>query len=159
MQFHVVMSENHSTLAHFPCVSYGERMFKIGLVGMGKMGVLHASILNSIQPDAKVTAVCESHGLLLRIYKKVLPAMGFYENHVEMIQNEELDAVIITTPIDTHVPIIVDITTANHDLSIFVEKPLATSYKEAEQACNAASRLRSTHGRISKEIFTTLSKG
>ena len=117
---------------------------KVGIIGLGKMGILHAGIVNAL-PDARVAAVCEKERLLVRSAKTLLPEVTFYANHSRMIKQEDLDAVFITTPINSHVPLIIDIAAANPALNIFVEKPLAASYDLAKKACKATAKSNSTH--------------
>ena len=59
-----------------------------------------------------------------------------------MVENEELDAIFITTPIDTHVPIVLDLVRADKDVNLFVEKPLGSSHSQARMACEAVGKLR-----------------
>jgi predicted dehydrogenase len=118
---------------------------KIGVVGLGKMGILHAGIISSI-PGASVTAVCEKESLLITAAKAFLPKrIAFYRDHQKMMTEEQLDAVFITTPIATHVSVVNDLLKSNTDLNVFVEKPLAASYEQAKAACQAATRSRGVH--------------
>jgi predicted dehydrogenase len=120
-------------------------MKNIGIVGLGKMGILHAGIVNSMQ-DAQVKAICEKDSLLARLAKNFLPkAVTLYDDHLKMLDNEPLDAVFITTPISTHVPIALDLMHANRDLSLFVEKPLASSADQTKLACDAVSKSSGIH--------------
>jgi len=103
------------------------------------MGILHSGILNSI-PDTCVKAICEKEGYLLKAGKGLLGgSVSFYTDYLEMIEQEQLDAVYITTPINTHAPMVVDIVRANRSISLFVEKPLAESGHTAKQACDAVA--------------------
>ncbi len=113
---------------------------KVGVVGLGKMGILHAGIISSIT-DASVTAICERERYLVAAAKVLLPKrIAFYKDHLKMVTEEQLDAVYVTTPIGTHVPIVNDLLKSRADLSLFVEKPLAASYEQAKAACEAATR-------------------
>ena len=117
----------------------------VGVVGLGKMGILHAGIVNSV-PDTHITAVCEKEAFLTKAAVLLLPkSVAVYRDLAKMLANEELDAVFVTTPISTHVPVVVDLVGANADLSVFVEKPLASSYDQARIACEAANRSRGVH--------------
>jgi len=117
---------------------------RVGIIGLGKMGILHAGIVNAL-PDSKVTAICEKERFLIRSAKAIMPIVNFYTNHSRMIAREDLDAVFVTTPIDTHVPLVIDIATADPSLDIFVEKPLASSKDLANKACGVAKKLTGTH--------------
>jgi predicted dehydrogenase len=78
--------------------------------------------------------------------KALLPKrIAFYKDHQKMMAEEQLDAVFVTTPISTHVPVVDDLLRSNADLSVFVEKPLAASYEQAKTACEAATRSRGVH--------------
>jgi len=115
------------------------------VIGLGKMGILHSGIVNSL-PDARIRAICEKETLLIRAARALLPkTINFYKDHVRMVQKEELDAVFITTPIITHVPLVVDLARADRDVSLFVEKPLAGSYEQAQMACDAVRSSRGVH--------------
>jgi predicted dehydrogenase len=117
---------------------------RVGIIGLGKMGILHAGIVNSL-PDSEVTAICEKERFLIRSAKAIIPNVNFYTDHSRMIAKEDLDAIFVTTPIHTHVPLVIDIATTNPSLSIFVEKPLASSKDLANKACRVAKKLTGTH--------------
>jgi predicted dehydrogenase len=127
----------HSGVAHMT--------MNIAIVGLGKMGILHSGIVNSLN-EARVKAICEKNGFLVKTAKALLPkATVFYKDHVKMLENEELDAVFVTTPISSHVSIVQDLVRANRDVSVFVEKPLASSHEEAKMACDGVGNLRGIH--------------
>ena len=115
-------------------------MIRAGVVGFGKMGLLHAGILNSL-PGCKVVAVTEKEKLLNKLVSKFIPDVAFYTNVCEMIEKNDLDCIHVTTPISTHAPIIRDVFSTKDDIAIFVEKPLATDYPEAKQLVDMVSRL------------------
>jgi len=106
------------------------------------MGILHSGIVNSF-PEACIKAICDKDMFLVRVARAFLPkTIALYKDPIKMLDNEKLDAVFITTPINYHVPLIVDLARRNRDLSLFVEKPLAVSYEQAKIACEAVSDLR-----------------
>jgi predicted dehydrogenase len=117
----------------------------VAVVGLGKMGILHSGIVNSF-PGAQVKAVCEKESYLAKVGRALLPdSISFYTDHSKMIEKEELDAVYITTPISTHLPLIIDFARGNDDVSLFVEKPLAATGEMAQQACDAVKDSRGVH--------------
>jgi predicted dehydrogenase len=118
---------------------------KVGVIGLGKMGILHSGILNSL-PNVTLQAICESESFVLRAAKSILPKnTACYKNHHDMLKNENLDAVFVTTPINSHSSLILDIARADRNLSIFVEKPLATSLSQAQEACDVVRDLAGIH--------------
>jgi predicted dehydrogenase len=112
-------------------------MAKLAVIGLGKMGLLHAGLFSALQ-DQPITIVSEADGLLARLARKIMPQARVYQDYNEMILREELDAVVITTPVQTHTRIILDILERRPNLSIFVEEPLATTYPDARKVCEAA---------------------
>jgi predicted dehydrogenase len=109
------------------------------------MGILHSGIMNSFT-DTRLKAICEKEVFLVKAAKTLLPkTVTFYKDHRDMLAKEELDAVLVTTPIHTHAPLVTDIARANRDLSIFVEKPLASTNEGAQAACEAVRNLRGIH--------------
>ena len=113
---------------------------KVSVIGLGKMGLLHAGIVNSL-PDTRITSVCETDFFLSTAAKALLPKeIVVYRDVDKMILEEDPDALYVTTPIDTHVPVINEAFRVKSNLNMFVEKPLASSYNEAKAACEAAGR-------------------
>jgi predicted dehydrogenase len=101
----------------------------IGIVGLGKMGILHASIINALD-GCSVAAICEKERLVSEFAKKFLPNIAFYSDARSMVNKEKLDAVFVTTPISTHLPILRQIADST-SIPVFIEKPLAASYEDA----------------------------
>jgi len=99
-------------------------MVKVGIVGFGKMGMLHAGILNSM-PDVELAAVSDKTGVVLNAFKINKPSVAVYEDFEEMLDRENLDAVFITTPTYLHIPMA--LACANRGIHFFVEKPLGIS--------------------------------
>ncbi|MGP8128659.1 MAG: Gfo/Idh/MocA family protein [Candidatus Bathyarchaeia archaeon] len=117
----------------------------IGIIGLGKMGVLHAGIAHSLS-GVQVKAICEKNTLSTKFAKELLPrSVVFYDDYMTMIEDEELDAVFVATPIESHVPIVTDIAQTRKDLSLFVEKPLAVTHNQAQVACEAARGMKGIH--------------
>jgi len=48
----------------------GVDKLKVAVVGFGKMGILHAGILNAL-PKVQLVAVCEKSGLIRRFMRKL----------------------------------------------------------------------------------------
>ena len=99
----------------------------MAIVGMGKMGLLHSCIFNGLN-ESKVVAICEKEKLMANMLNKYLKNIKVYQDYEKMLAEEELDGLIITTPVYLHKPIIFK--GFNHSLNIFVEKPLALNGNE-----------------------------
>ena len=61
--------ERHEEPTRFDFARVGEDMIRVGIIGVGKMGISHYAIFNA-QPDVKVAAVCDTSGFILSTLKK-----------------------------------------------------------------------------------------
>lgn len=102
---------------------------KVGVIGTGKMGLLHAGIFNTLEKSV-LHAISEKKELIAGGLKKYLPGVNVYQNYKDMLEKEDLDIVVVTTPVFLHKSMIKD--AMEHNLNIFVEKPLAISGDECQ---------------------------
>lgn len=102
---------------------------KVGVIGLGKMGLLHAGIFNTIEGSV-LTAVAEKKKIIINGIGKYLPHVNAYTDYEMMLGEENLDVVVITTPVFLHRPMIEKV--MEYDLNIFVEKPLAKDFNECK---------------------------
>ena len=104
-------------------------MKRVGVIGLGKMGLLHASLLNTM-PDVKLTAFCEKSSLIRRFTKKMMADITMVAG-VDELSGFDLDAVYVTTPPSSHHAIVSTLFVQSICRNIFVEKPLASSVTES----------------------------
>jgi predicted dehydrogenase len=104
---------------------------KVGIVGLGKMGLLHASLLSTL-PGVEVRAVCEPQGPVRRFGGKMLPAIRFVRT-IGDLRGQDLDAVYVTTPPRSHAAVVRTVLGDGIAAHLFVEKPLASSAREGEE--------------------------
>jgi predicted dehydrogenase len=112
-------------------------MLRVGIIGFGKMGMLHAGIVNSMS-DVELAAVTDMTSVVLNALKLNKPSVAVYENYIEMLNNEHLDAVFITTPTFLHVPMALEC--VNRRIHFFVEKPLGISCEDARPLLESLKR-------------------
>ncbi len=106
------------------------KKIKIGIIGMGRMGITHFSIINS-HPDIKITAVADPSTLVTTLFKKYIKDVTLYKDYNEMIEKEVLDGILVCTPPNLHFDIIKKASDKN--IHIFTEKPFTTSLNEATE--------------------------
>ncbi|MGI0023377.1 MAG: Gfo/Idh/MocA family protein, partial [Nitrososphaeraceae archaeon] len=104
----------------------------IGIVGLGKMGLLHAGILNSLD-GVKITAIAEKENLIANYVKNFMLDVSIYDDYNEMLESEKLDLVYITTPISSHLP--VALSCIRNNVNFFIEKPLTKNLEESKTLC------------------------
>jgi predicted dehydrogenase len=102
---------------------------KVGVIGIGKMGLLHSGIFNGLE-GSDLIAVSEKDKMMCTVLNKYLPKIHVYTDYQKMFEKEELDLVAITTPVFLHGTMIED--AIDNKLNIFVEKPLALNSKECK---------------------------
>jgi predicted dehydrogenase len=104
----------------------------IGVIGMGKMGLLHMGILNSLD-GVRVSAVSDTEKLVTN-FLRTIDGLAIYTDYKKMIEDSTLDAIYITTPVSSHIPIASFC--AERKIPFFVEKPLGKNAKECINLCN-----------------------
>ena len=101
-----------------------QNKIKIGIIGAGRMGITHYSIINS-HSDITITAVADPSGIILSMIDKYLPVKT-YKDYNELITRSKPDAILVCTPPNLHYPIIKNAFESN--IHVFVEKPF-TNHK------------------------------
>lgn len=115
-----------------------EKKLRIGIVGLGKMGLVHTSVLN-VLPNVEIAVLCDKSDLIRRFFKKVLRNVPILDD-AEKFSNYGLDAVYVTTPIPHHYGVTRTIYEKEIAKNVFVEKTLAASHKEAQELCSLAKK-------------------
>jgi len=98
---------------------------RYGIIGAGMMGGEHALDLARL-PGAEVVALADPVAASLDWTTACLGhPVATYPDHYGLLERDDLDAVIIATPNDTHRSILDDVLAT--DLAVLVEKPLCTT--------------------------------
>ncbi|MGI4875859.1 MAG: Gfo/Idh/MocA family protein [Janthinobacterium lividum] len=94
-------------------------MVRVGVVGMGKMGLSHLAVINA-HPGVVVAGICDSAKYVLDVLGKYTGLVG-YTDYETMLAEANLDAVLIATPSALHAPMVR--TALDRNLHVFCEKP------------------------------------
>lgn len=105
---------------------------RIGLIGAGRMGEVFAHHLAYSIPEADFIAVADANHEVAKRVAARYSAQRYFGDYAELLNQEEIDAVVVATPTNTHDKVIID--AANAGKHIFSEKPLALTL----QGCDAA---------------------
>lgn len=105
-------------------------MIGVGIVGLGKMGLLHFGILNALE-DIKVIAVADKERTITKFASSVIKDLKVFEDFDDMIKSEKLDLVYITTPVSSHK--LIAKKCIQNKIDFFVEKPLSGSFEETRE--------------------------
>lgn len=94
---------------------------RVGVIGFGKMGLLHAAVANGLE-ISELTGAADPTAGLLESLKRLKPGLAIYESHEKMLADQPLDAVFITSPTHLHSPMALDC--VRRGIPFLVEKPL-----------------------------------
>jgi len=102
---------------------------RCGVIGLGKMGMLHASLANAIE-GSQLAAICEPNRTIRNWFGTLVPNLPAYQNYEDMLDAVPLDAVFICTPPSSHI----EIATAcvRKGLHVFIEKPISLTAEAAK---------------------------
>ncbi len=118
-----------------------DKKLKVGVVGLGKMGLLHTSLLN-VLPEIQVVVLCDKSALMNILFKKVFSKRDIsVVNDLNKFSGMDLDAVYVTTPISSHYPIIKELFAEGAAQNIFVEKTLSSNYNQSRELCELAKKV------------------
>lgn len=109
-------------------------MIKVGLVGVGKMGASHLSMINA-HPQVDVIGVCDVTGYVLDVLNKYT-GLPTYSDYATMLNEADLDAVIIATSTKSHAGMIQS--ALDRGLHVFCEKPLCLDYRDSARLAQTA---------------------
>jgi predicted dehydrogenase len=112
-------------------------MIRIGVVGAGKMGLSHLSILGAHR-SVDVAGVCDSMGYLLDVLEKYTGVPKFTDAR-RMLDTAGLDAVLIATPSASHVDLVG--AALDRGIHVFCEKPLSLSSADSKRLASRAGEL------------------
>ena len=104
----------------------------IAVIGTGRMGSIHVRNLARLIPEANLAAICD---IRLEVAQAVANEVGIQrvvKDYHELLEDEQIEAILIATSTDTHAFIIKDVAAAKKH--IFCEKPLALDLPSIDSA-------------------------
>ncbi len=111
-------------------------MIRVGMVGLGKMGLSHYAIVNA-HPGIEVVAACDTTAYLTDVLGKYT-GLKCYADLDRMLVEEQLDAVVISTPSKLHASMVEK--ALNRGLHVFCEKPFVLDVNDGERLTALAER-------------------
>lgn len=111
---------------------------RVGVIGAGRIGKIHARNLATAIPGARVVAVADPIYDAARELAGQLVIPQATANYRDLLQNPEIDAVIICSSTNTHAQMIVEAAQAGKQ--IFCEKPIAYDLAKIDEALTAVEK-------------------
>ncbi len=109
-------------------------MIKGAVIGLGKMGLSHTSIVGA-HPDVDLVAVCDTSTLVLNAFKKFSKSQ-VYSDYRKMMDSEKLDFVVVATPTKLHYPMVKY--ALEKGVHVFCEKPFMLTTEEGQEIVELA---------------------
>lgn len=111
--------------------------FNIGVVGLGHWGPNHVRIFSQL-PDSQITWVCDNDKNRKAIVQNSAPKARFTTDFVDLLNDPELDALVVSTPTATHAKIVRRAMEAGKD--VLCEKPLCQTLRQSTVLAQLAER-------------------
>lgn len=110
-------------------------MVTIAQAGLGMWGQNHFRVFSNLK-DCRVKICCDKRKEALG--KIDTKDMAFTSDFEDIVRDKEIEAVVITTPSETHAELSIKALSAGKH--VFVEKPLALKIEDAEKMLGAAEK-------------------
>jgi predicted dehydrogenase len=104
-------------------------MLKVALIGAGKMGISHLSILGA-HPDVEIVGVCDTSKIVSDVLEKY-SGFSCYTDYLKMVDATKPDAVFVAVPTKFHYKMVKDLLDKN--IHVFSEKPFCLNPTESNE--------------------------
>ena len=111
-------------------------MVRLALVGLGKMGLSHLSIVRA-HPEVNLVGVCDSSRFMLELLGKNAGLETFTDLET-MIERARPEAIIVATPSRSHGEIVR--VALERGIHVFCEKPFCLDWKESTDLSELAEQ-------------------
>ena len=111
-------------------------MIRIGIVGAGRIGLVHAESVTYHIPEAQVVMVTD---VVLDNARKLAERFGvpkYSADYMDLINDPDIDAVLVCSPTPTHADI--SIAAMKAGKHVFCEKPVHTSLDKIKEVAQVA---------------------
>ena len=128
---------------------------RVGLIGCGKIGQIHATALAGV-PEAALVATCDASRDRAEAFAAKYGGRAFGDVG-EMLRSGGVEAVVIGTPHPLHAE--PTIRAAEAGVHVLVEKPMAATLRDCDAMIAAARKAGVTLGVISQRRFSGNDRG
>lgn len=111
-------------------------MVKVGLIGAGFMGSMHAAVYSQL-PDVKLVGIADIRGDKAKSLAKRFKSIPYYDAQ-QLIDREDVNTVDICLPTYMHKEYVLKAARAKKD--VFCEKPMALSVDDAQAMIDECSK-------------------
>ena len=111
---------------------------KLGIIGAGRIGRVHASALTTRVPGASVVAIADVFAESAKSAAAEYGIGDYTTEAAELLRSGDIDALVICSSTDTHVPYIVEAARAGKH--VFCEKPIDHDLGQIDRALQAVDQ-------------------
>ncbi len=115
-----------------------KKKINVGLVGVGRLGKMYAGFLAQRVPQARVVAYADIIPERASAAAEEYGEASWYDNHHDLNNDPEVEAVIVTATTQSHKEIIIDAAAAGK--AVFSEKPLTLNLADAREIERAVEK-------------------
>jgi myo-inositol 2-dehydrogenase/D-chiro-inositol 1-dehydrogenase/scyllo-inositol 2-dehydrogenase (NAD+) len=115
-----------------------KKQIKICMIGAGRVGKNHSRAITQHIASASIVALVDPMEAVRQDTAAEFGIENAYASLEEALEKTEFDAVVITTPTPTHLPLAAQ--AADHGKAVFLEKPMALNLEECDKIMEAANR-------------------
>jgi myo-inositol 2-dehydrogenase/D-chiro-inositol 1-dehydrogenase len=108
------------------------KILRIGIIGAGRIGKVHAETLAFRLPEATASAIADVNGNVARDVAERFQIPRVVADSQEIINDPSIDAVLICSPTETHAELVIQ--AARGGKHIFCEKPIDHSLSRIDLA-------------------------
>jgi predicted dehydrogenase len=106
-----------------------QNKLKIGVIGLGRMGLLHTALLNTL-PESTVVAAVDPAMFPAKPLNMLNPKIKVYKSIEKMLKSEQIDGAVIASPVGYHIDNALEC--VHNNVPFMMEKPLSVGSKQAE---------------------------
>ncbi len=115
-----------------------QKNIKVGVIGAGRIGKIHAENLSTRIPGVTVAAIVDVNLKAAQELADKLHIENVYSDYRKIIEDKTIDAVAICSSTDTHADLI--IAAAGAGKHVFCEKPVDHSLEKIDKAIAAVNK-------------------
>ncbi|RLE03298.1 MAG: hypothetical protein DRI99_05070 [Candidatus Aminicenantes bacterium] len=109
---------------------------RVGIIGVGSQAKnVHLPTLNSME-EVEIVGIADINEERVKDISKQYEILNAYTDYRDLLNNDNIDLVLICTPSYLHKKMVVE--SASAGKHVLVEKPMATTVKDADEMINAA---------------------
>jgi predicted dehydrogenase len=112
------------------------KMVKVALIGAGKMGLSHLSILGA-HPKVEIVGVCDTSKLVVEVLERY-SGYKCFPDYLKMVEESRPDAVFVSVPTKYHYPMVKEL--LNKGVHVFTEKPFCLNPEESSELAQLAKK-------------------